>query len=628
MNDYIKKHLLSSAYLKALHDEEKKILLDLYLPLLIEFFRKRNIGIIKEDKIDELSLQLEEEFGLKISTHALTSLLNRAKKKGILQRQENMYKVKDLDKFKFKLDFKEAENTVIKLIDILENNIKKQFPGKEISRETIENTLWDYLGQFDYQLIMESPTMESKKLRKNENLFILGNVICRLYQENQEFVELFQNVIVGHFLSRLIFYDPNFLQAKYENLNIYLDTRIILRLVGGEGETLKKIYEKFIFDLINQNVKLFIFQHTYDEVTGILEGCYNWIDNEGYDPSKASLALRYFKEKGYRQSDIELLKNNLPNELEKLNIKIVDSPDIILKYQIDENKLKNVIIEVYSANPYFEPVEKEYTIEKDIKSISSIYQLRKGSKPINLKQTKHLFITSNIGLAYAALKFHKEEFKEAGFSIPACVTDIFLGTMSWINNPDKIKIYSPLWIIPLSISIIRPSKDFLEKWHNEIKKLLNQGQIDETTFILLRDSSLSRELLEEKTMGDPDQITPKTPIEILEEIKREAYKKYEEEKKAHEETKLHKEILEKKEQERERKRQERAKKWANYTYWVIVFLIAIVSYVCSTSIIRKNTLISLGVSAIITILNFLGEKRIKNWFCKKFESLFKYFGAE
>jgi uncharacterized ion transporter superfamily protein YfcC len=129
-------------------------------------------------------------------------------------------------------------------------------------------------------------------------------------------------------------------------------------------------------------------------------------------------------------------------------------------------------------------------------------------------------------------------------------------------------------------------------------------------------------------MGDPDQITPKTPIEILEEIKREAYKKYEEEKKAHEETKLHKEILEKKEQERERKRQERTKKWANYTYWVIVFLIAIVSYVCSTSIIRKNTLIWLGVSAIITILNFLGEKRIKNWFCKKFESLFKYFGAE
>ena len=67
--------------------------------------------------------------------------------------------------------------------------------------------------------------------------------------------------------------------------------------------------------------------------------------------------------------------------------------------------------------------------------------------------------------------------------------------------------------------------------------LKNDEKISEDDYILLRDSQVAMELLAEETLGDPDKYTPKTPTEILDKIRKEAYDKYIQEKKEHQKTK-------------------------------------------------------------------------------------------
>ena len=597
--------LVSLAYLKVLWDKEKKNILDLYIPFLVEVFIKKNITEFSEDEIGKIKEFLQEEFGLRIPHHPVVSLLNRAKKRGILEKKEHKYHVIESKLTKFRGKFVDAERSIQELIAKIENYTKRNFPTQQITREEIQKTLIDFLAQFEYQLVLDPTSIDLPKLSKKgkRELFILGNAIQAFYREDHHAWELFQSLVIGNILSKLLLYDQNLLKAKYKGLNIYLDTKIIFRLMGVEGEELKNAYQNFIDELKKHGAKIWVFQHTYDEMMVILEGCYQWIDNPGYDPSKASLVLRYFKEKGYHQSDVELFKAKIMEKMEKMGVRIADSPSIDPRYQIDETKLKNVIIEVYQANPRFEPLEKEYTIERDIRSISSIYQLRRDNKPFNLRRAKHIFITSNIGLAYAVTKFHKEEYSNDQFSIPPCVTDTFLGTVTWLNDPEKVEKITPMSILSLSIGAAMPSRDFIEKWQQEIRKLYEKGNITEDDYILLRDSQLARELLDEKTLGDPELITSKTAMEILEEIKHEAMRKYKEEKERHEKTMEELKSLKEKERKRKKELKRRASRYASSMTWI--FTIAMMSLFALSLLLKWSLLIKI-FSFIFTLFGILG----------------------
>jgi len=445
---------------------------------------------------------------------------------------------------------------------------------------------------------------------RREELFIVNKVILYMYENDKNGWSLLQNVVTGYLLSNVILYDQNAIRAKLKGLKVYLDTRIIFRLMGVEGEEMKEVYEKFISKLKEEGIKLSIFQHTYEEIMDILDGCYKWIDNPQYDPSKASLALRHFKERGFHQSDIVLIRDKLRDYLINLGIEIEPFPQEMPEYSIDKDKLKNYIREIYERNPRFIYYEKKLTIERDVQSISAIYQLWRRKKPINLKQAKFIFITPNAGLAYASGIFHRKEFQLEGFYIPPCVTDTFLGTMVWINNPKKVQEIMPTTLISMSMAILKHSEEFIKKWYLEIKKLLERGEITQEDFILLRDSQIARELLDEKTLGDPEAISSKTAIEIWQEIEQRALQKYEEEKLRHEKTREELEQMKRREKEREEKLLKSSQKYATIIVWATLL---ITTALIILSWIREWGILSKVLSGVSFILGFLGitVKRIK-----------------
>ena len=74
---------------------------------------------------------------------------------------------------------------------------------------------------------------------------------------------------------------------------------------------------------------------------------------------------------------------------------------------------------------------------RDVDSITSIYILRKWKSPRHLKDVGHIFMTTNSGIALAARKYELSR-NGSSYSIPACLTDTFVGTILWLQSPAKI----------------------------------------------------------------------------------------------------------------------------------------------------------------------------------------------
>lgn len=268
-------------------------------------------------------------------------------------------------------------------------------------------------------------------------------------------------------------------------------------------------------------------------------------------------------------------------------------------------------------NPDFTILEgKDQTIQRDVQSIAAVHKLRKGTRPQNIKQAEHIFITTNSPLAYANINCEKEEYGQ-GFYIPACVTDTFVGTLIWLKDPHKVMEINERKIIAEICAALQPSEVLLKRYLTEVEKLRNDEKISEDDYILLRDSQVARELLTEETLGDPDKYMPKTPIEILDKIRKEAYDRYMREKKEHGTTRN---ILE---SEREGKtiffneldkKADKMATYAAYTILVIFSLLSVLSYFKlegKTKWIVSSILLFFGICAICGINIKIIKERIK-----------------
>jgi len=578
------KLLISLSFLKVNWNQRRADYIDNFLPFLATLIIRRKYGPIEENakQINKLTSDFKQEFGLLISYHPMITILNRAKKRGLIEKQEHEFVPTDEV---YKYDFsgraqaqaREYEKLIISFIDFCNEKY-----DKSLNKEKVEKILIGFLKQHDLEILFaayDRSVLPDAGASKTD-LFLFNKFVENIYKREQGLFQILLDIVIGHILAAIVLYGDklsNFVEPSLKNLNLYLDTGLILHLLGVEGEEIQSAYSKFLDELKDQGANLFVFRHTHEEVMGILQTCRYWIDNPNYDSLKARPVLRYFKAQNYRESDVQMFINKVDNILDGHGIKQINTPDPnIYRYQIDEEKLKSFIADAYRVGDPYELLEKEHIIQRDIQSISAVYKLREGKKPQNIRQAGHIFITTNSTLAYVNKIFEEEEYGQ-DFYIPSCTTDTFVGTLIWLRNPQKVMEINERKVITDIYAALQPSKELLERYITELEKLKENKTITEDDYLLLRDSQVATKLLTEETLGDPDKFTAKTPIEILNEIKKKAYERYLQEKKEHEETKA--ELKSKEEEDRKlyQKWDKRADRVATYVAWAI----PVMFFICS-----------------------------------------------
>lgn len=625
------KAIFSLAFIKINWEQRKCDCIDNYLPFLATLIARRGYKSVEEkaEQINQLLNDFTQEFGLIVPYHPMITILNRARKRGLIEKRN--YKFIPTDRV-YEYDFSDKEEALERKYEELIHsfiNFSKEKYDQQLNREEAEEILVGFLRQRDLEMLFAAygeSILPEVKPSKSE-MFLFYKFVENAHSQNPVLFQTLLDVVIGHVLANMLLYEgeaDRLYSPKLKNLNLYLDTRLVLRLLGVEGDIIQSFYSEFLTQTKSQGVNLFIFQHTYDEIMGILQNALLWMERPDPDPSKASPVLRYFRGEGYKESDVLMFINRVDDSLGAYNIERADTPDpnVYGCYQIGEEKLRQFIVETYS--PDFEIQEKEFTIQKDIQSISAINKLRKGRKVQTIKQAENIFITTNSNLAYANKIFEKAEYGE-GFYIPACITDTLIGTLIWLRNPQKVEINEKK-IVAEVYAALQPSETLLKRCLTEVVNLEKKGKISEDEYILLRDSLIARRELAEETLGDPSRFTSTTPLEILDKIRKEAYGRWEQEKKEHEKTKQE---LEREKSEKTRRRAEyeqRAEKWAKV--FSIIFVLVALAVFLTLQRFEFPLILKLTISGILFIIGLLGltVKGIKEWM-KKF-ILNKVFGLK
>jgi hypothetical protein len=612
--------LISLAIIKTHWEKNKTDYIDNFIPLVASLLSKN-----KYTEIDLALFQIDfkKRYGLDIPKNALITIFNRAKGKKIVKR--------DQGKFFFNSDYSGKEIKSIESSDI-ERKFNKvvnsiiEFASKEheldVNEKDIEEALLSFLKQHDLDILFAAkdhsvlPKVKSTKKLK----YLISSFTLYAAKQEPDLFQFLSDISVGHALSGAILYSElNSFSGKLKNLNIYFDTPLILGLLGFNGEFKKSSIEELIKILNEEKANLFILETTRGELDKILSDCHGWLEKRIYDLEKATRVLRHCHREEISASDLEQKILAIDNIFQSFNIISTSVPSHIenTEFQIDEVDLKKTIKNIYSSafkNYDKNDYSREGTINRDVKVLSGMYRFRQGFKPRTLKDSKDIFITSNTALAFASRVF---ETKENGthFTIPTCLTDVFLGTVIWMQSPQKIENLNTKKFIADCYSATQPSSDLIKKYIQEVEKLKGENKLNKDEYYILRTHRASLNLLEKKTMGDPEAFDGSSTTEILDSlmlsIKGKEQEKYEKEKEEHRETleKLSRAIAstDKIKSNQNQKAENIAKIASKIIFWFLTLLIAFFisvnlfpSYFNPSS--NSKTIIWFSIG-IITLLN-------------------------
>lgn len=392
--------------------------IEIFVPFVVHLIKIKNY---EEIDIQTIKDDFEKEYGLIIPFYGIKTILRRCKTRGYIIKNDYKFfpeKTKIISD-DFSVESEGQRHKTEQLINNFSQYVKDNYPDKKISKEESELLLISFVRDHGSDIVYSSEnrsTIPEIKVNK-QNYYIVCKYIENLIEKNLTIFEYLLDLSIGQSLADIIICeDFNNYSYNLSKLNCYLDSGIIFYLLGTGGEKKQAVYQELIDAIHHCGAKLMIFNHTYEEISVILHSCITWIDSPLFDPAKANRTMLFFIENGYHQSDAEMFVAKLDSVLSKNNIEVVERPpyenDTI--NQIDEKKLSDKMREIYQErsrgdrNDLINPD----TLDRDVKSIYSIYKLRKGAQPKTLKDAKYIFITTAKSFAYAVSKFEEENIEK------------------------------------------------------------------------------------------------------------------------------------------------------------------------------------------------------------------------
>jgi len=362
---------------------------------------------------------------------------------------------------------------------------------------------------------------------KDDYFFASFLVFC---EENgrKDILDYFDEYTVGVALSEIFIYceKPEFYTSK--GACVYLDTGIIFRLFGIDAFDRQDSYISFLKNIQHMGMKVKIYEHTLNEIIGIIESTKHWIGNINFDLDKSSEATYYFVRNNWSIDKIDELSSNLQLRLQtefNISIDYMNYPreeDIATIHEADINEM--IIKEYQDSGSRFSIEEKGYSIEQDARSIFFTQHQNGKIVPYHINEVKNIFITTNRSLARVGYKIASSYTTYHSSFIPSVMTDIKWGTMLWFNSPTKISDVNRPRLVSAAYAAFRPSSELTKKINSTLIMLVDEGKITAEQCYLLKVNPAAQRLFAKNTSNDPENLVDSTPFEIMKELGDQAFR--------------------------------------------------------------------------------------------------------
>ena len=505
-------------------------ILEAYIPFVSTLIATKQY---KEIKIEQICNDFYYKYSFKIPAMPMKEILSRMQKKDMIYRDKRGKIIPDLDKI-YETDFESEYKETLKKYENISNKyieFSKEKFQIDVSKEKAEECFSEFIKENFLDTVLNDENIKEvieniDKEHISKEMYAFYKYVIYMYKTDYELFKVIQKFCMGYIVANALSLD-NISSSNiiFKNKKIFFDTNFILRLLGLEGEFYQNSYIGIVDVLKENNCKLYVFPHTYDEIKNILETAKTNLNNTN---ELSPEVQKYFWNNNKTEGDIVLLIATLDKKLNNLGIFIsrVAYDSTNSKDQIDEQALYDEIINIYSKRKNFDEKTKSDIIWNDVKSMALIYRDIKLIRAYSIQTLQDVFITTNQGLAYACKNFDKTLGKKEN-AIAPCMTDIFLGTILWVQNPIRYDKYNEKQILASCYSSVKLDNKSLSKFSIELENLKEKQKITNEDYMLMKDYKVVEDMLSDKIMGNSDNIDEKTTFEVIQEIKDNITKNYE-----------------------------------------------------------------------------------------------------
>lgn len=620
--------LTSLAMLKV-HVDQGQDYLDYLRPFILQVLVRHSPDPVTDAVVRD---HIRTDFGLEIPDRAVQVVLKRLSRQYPLKKEQGIYRITgNLPDPRIGAEKADADRHIRAVVAGLRTF--SGTTGKPIANDDDAVTaICAFLTQFNIPCLrayLRGTAIPAIKGHQDAQIVLVSKYVLALQNTEPERFESFLVVVKGHMLANaLLCPDLQYAPKTYKGVTFYLDTPLLVRRLGLEGEPKEAAVESLIALLLNLGATVATFSHSRDELERVITGAAQHIES----PDGRGAIVTEARRRGTTKSDLLVLAGQIDDKLKDARVEVISTPRYIADFQIDEAAFEKALTDEVS---YFNSRAKEY----DINSVRSIYVLRSRTSPTTVERSKAVLVTSNAGFSRAAFKFGQKH--EESREVSSVITDFSLANMAWLKAPLGAPSLPMTEVLAFSYAALQPSKELLDKYMGEIDKLEKQGKITTRDHQLLRSSQLAQDEMMNLTLGEEDALTEQTVTETLNrvtsEIKKEESEKYRAEQAKHQRTREELASAQEEKKTLQSKLYWRCLRKAKICAWItslIVGLLLVIGLGAGLGLASANPVIgwilivSTGVLIIATLGNLIGgatvaglhgraQARCLTWFLRR-----------
>jgi hypothetical protein len=505
--------LASLSILRINADEMKQDYPELLMPFVIESLRP---FIGKQVSPDSLRARLTESFGLIIPFHVCKLLIARLAAREYVVPQARAVILRSLPQdHGFTEKQTQAREQQAAVLSELQSYASKTYDyHKDLSFWA--TTLLSHLKELSISLLdyfYEGSALPEIADRDDRGYRIASTFILHEVPRDGEISANLLSVVQGHLLANaLVSSRLDLLSQSYKNVTFYLDTPIILRLLGVQDEVQEEASLELVRLVHATGGKLAVFEHTVDECRNVLAWALEVFGTSSFMQTPMGVAAA---KRGLGRSHYVLLLGRFDEYLtEKLSLTLAETPEYNEAFQIDEDLLKHQI--EYDVQY---SVLRPYTVLHDVNCVRSIYALRRGKRPTALEESVAVFLTSNVALAKSIYYFSKAS--ESSVEVSPVLTDTAIAINSWLKQPLQTIDLPRLELMAVAHAGLNPHFGFWQKYNKLIQHLKRENRISDRDLQVLRSTMTARREIMAVSLGDQYELTEVAVLDVLDHLKQE-----------------------------------------------------------------------------------------------------------
>lgn len=479
---------------------------------------------IREATPEKMASAVASKYGLRFPVAVTQQIARRAARQKQFERMpKGVFKIVDdalqagLSHARMEQELQREQNKLVSIFQgwLDENNLS--YPG---TQDEILPMLLEYVETYFGTLLIgwagSSYDRSLPSAQPDDNTRLTAAFIAHLDEGEPEAFKYLLNIVKGSMLSASLFSQgSDSPPGHFTSTTLVLDTRIVLRLLGCEGELSQNATSEYLEAAQRMGARLGCFDFTLSEIRKIM-----WSAETSARQGKLwqwtpGSTGAHFLDKGLDATDITLAIDGLEDDLVARGITVIANPSYDDRRTIvDEGAIEDLFRTL--ASNY-----KEDALRHDALALSAIIRMREGRAKPRLEDCRAVFVTTNSFVVRASRRV--QDLRSEPWFVSIFDTD--LASLIWVKTPLKAPDLPRGALIATCLSVLNPSEATWSRYVRELEGRHDRKEISDADLMIVRQALEARRLeLSLSEMEDDSSVGARVSLSITEareEVRRE-----------------------------------------------------------------------------------------------------------